>query len=89
MENGFIIIEVFDTGIGISPEKLKELRQSLSESTDDSDCHFGISSVIKRLNLHYNGQASITIGSQQNQFTCVTLSFPAIEYYEKGETGIC
>ncbi|MEI3473176.1 MAG: response regulator [Blautia faecis] len=86
-ENGFIIIEVFDTGIGISPEKLKELRQSLSESTDDSDCHFGISSVIKRLNLHYNGQASITIGSQQNQFTCVTLSFPAIEYYEKGETG--
>ena len=88
-ENGFIIIEVFDTGIGISPEKLKELRQSLSESTDDSDCHFGISSVIKRLNLHYNGQASITIGSQQNQFTCVTLSFPAIEYYEKGETGIC
>ena len=90
LENGFIIIEVFDTGIGISPEKLKELQQTLaSESVDDNDCHFGISSVIKRLNLHYNGQASITINSLQNQFTCVTLSFPAIEYYEKGETGIC
>lgn len=78
MENSRIIFEVFDTGNGIPPEKITELEQIIS-SEQDIEEHFGLASVVKRLNIHCNNQAKLTIESKPGEYTCVTISFPALK----------
>lgn len=75
MENNYIIFEVFDTGCGMSEEKITEIA-SFIDDKDDIENHFGISSVIKRLNLFTNGKASLVINSVLGEYTCVTISYP-------------
>lgn len=75
MENNDIIFEVFDTGCGMSEEKITEMSSFINDK-DDIENHFGISSVIKRLNLFTNGKASLVINSVLGEYTCVTISYP-------------
>lgn len=53
-------------------------------NTEPED-HFGLASVIRRLNIHFNDQARIKIESRQNEFTCVMISFPAVLYRQDRE----
>lgn len=71
-----VVFEIYDTGTGISPQKIKELEEAVAAETDISN-HFGLASVVKRLNIHYNNQAKLLIESKLSEYTCVTLSFPA------------
>ncbi len=78
LENDSIIFEVFDTGCGISEDNLANLHKQIN-SEEEATNHFGLASVVKRLNLHYNNQAKLKIDSKINEYTCVTLTFPAIK----------
>ena len=80
IDDGRVILEVFDTGTGIPPEKLDELRRMVDSNVSEPENHFGLVSVIRRLNIHYNDQASLKIESKYGEYTCVTISFPAKEY---------
>ena len=76
LDNQRVVFEIYDTGTGISPQKIKELEDAVAAETDISN-HFGLASVVKRLNIHYNNQAKLLIESKLSEYTCVTVSFPA------------
>lgn len=82
LEQNRIVFEVYDTGKGISQEKLIEIYDAIENERDMHEQHFGISSVIKRLKLHYNDQVEYKIESTPGEYTCVTISFPAIKLNE-------
>lgn len=67
--DNYIHITVQDDGIGIAPEKL----QTILKLTD-ADSGIGIQNVIQRLNYMKHGD--ITIQSELNKGTLVTIKFP-------------
>lgn len=89
IEEGNVILEVFDTGIGIPDEKLHELRNAITSTASAAETHFGLSSVIKRLQIHYNGLASMHIDSKYGEYTCITISFPIIEQMNSERRTTC
>ena len=82
LENQRVVFEVFDTGKGISPDRIKDII-SLTKSDPsihDTSPHFGVASIVRRLNILYNEEISFNIDSCENEYTCITISFPAIVY---------
>ena len=80
-ERGFLYIEisgsseytqiiVMDDGIGMSEERLREIREGQRTS------HFGLRSVIERLQLYFQDQCTMEIDSAPNCGTTVRLTMP-------------
>jgi two-component system sensor histidine kinase YesM len=74
-----IILEVEDDGIGFTPEKLAQLRSELDDDSGDIklESGFGIGNVNKRIRLYYGKPYGVSIRSEYNSGTCVTLIIPA------------
>lgn len=75
-ENNNIIIEVADNGLGIDVEKLNTLRKDLSESVESE--HYGLYNINERLKLTFRDKYDITIDSEFQNWTKVTLKLPKI-----------
>jgi two-component system sensor histidine kinase YesM len=75
-----VMLEVEDDGIGFTPEKLAQLRAELADDSGDIrlESGFGIGNVNKRIRLYYGRQYGITVQSEYNSGTRVTLIIPAI-----------
>lgn len=78
--SGDLVIEVTDNGAGISPDKLEELNQKLSDkrrklehSQDHANQSIGILNVNKRIYLSYGEGYGIRIESREKHGTKVTL----------------
>ena len=76
-EEQSIIIRVADNGSGIDEETLKELLERL-DSTDmeTPNTHIGIINVHQRIRLLYGIEYGITVISQKNKGTIVTIKIP-------------
>lgn len=61
-QQGSVCLEVWDNGVGISPEKQTELLRSF-ESSDDSG-HIGLRNVYKRLKLFYGKNLQVEFDSR-------------------------
>ncbi len=74
-----ILFEVEDNGIGFPPEKLAKLRAELDDDSGDIklESGFGIGNVNKRIRLYYGKLYGVSIRSEYNTGTCVTLVIPA------------
>jgi two-component system, sensor histidine kinase YesM len=95
-----VLLEVEDDGIGFTPEKLVQLQAELADDSGDirMESGFGIGNVNKRIRLYYGKQFGVTVKSEYNTGTCVSLVVPATredsiqngssiaeqEYLEKG-----
>jgi len=79
LENKRVVFEVFDTGNGIAPDKIKDLiaLSKNNSASKDTIPHFGVGSIIRRLNILYSGDVTFNIDSTKGEYTCITLSFPA------------
>jgi two-component system, sensor histidine kinase YesM len=75
-----VIIEVEDDGIGFTPDKLAQLRAELEDESGDIklESGFGIGNVNKRIRLYYGKPHGVSIRSEYNTGTCVTLVIPAL-----------
>lgn len=75
-----IQIVVEDNGIGFTPEKLLQLRAELEDDSGDIklESGFGIGNVNKRIRLYYGKPYGVTVRSEYDKGTCVTLVIPAI-----------
>ncbi len=71
-EGDSIVIVIQDNGIGFSPDKL-------SLPSEDIHDHIGIHNVKKRLELYYNGEASVTITSKIGIGTTVRMTLPRLK----------
>ncbi len=74
-----ILLEVEDDGIGFTPEKLSQLQAELDDDSGDirMESGFGIGNVNKRIRLYYGKPYGLTVRSEYNTGTCVTLVIPA------------
>ncbi len=79
-----VMLEVEDDGIGFSPEKLAQVQAELSDDTGDIrlESGYGIDNVNKRIKLYYGKQYGLSIKSEHQAGTRVTLVIPA----KKGDT---
>ncbi len=74
-----ILLQVEDDGIGFTPEKLAQLRTELEDDVGDLklESGFGIGNVNKRIRLYYGKPYGLSIQSEYNTGTRVTLVIPA------------
>jgi two-component system, sensor histidine kinase YesM len=75
-----VIIEVEDDGIGFTPDKLAQLQAELADDSGDIklESGFGIGNVNKRIRLYYGKPHGVSVRSEYNTGSCVTLLIPAI-----------
>jgi two-component system, sensor histidine kinase YesM len=75
-----VIIEVEDDGIGFTPEKLVQLQAELADESGDIklESGFGLGNVNKRIRLYYGKPHGVSVRSEYNTGTCVTLVIPAV-----------
>ena len=76
-KDGWMELSVTDNGAGMTPERLKQVRDSLSADAANPVEHpfFGLVNVNKRIQLYYNQQKGLQIESGESG-TSVTLSVP-------------
>jgi two-component system sensor histidine kinase YesM len=80
IENDYAVITIEDNGIGIEPEKVKELNDIFSRSMKEnisevsmSKNSIGLSNINARIKLHYGEDCGLNIQSTFNVSTIVTV----------------
>lgn len=74
-----IIIKVEDDGIGIKEDKLN----SIISFSQKAEKHFGLYSVNHRLLLYYGEQSNLQIESKYEEGTCITITLPRGNCFDK------
>lgn len=69
-------IIVYDNGQGISLERLQEIRKTLEDPQMQESEHIGLNNINIRLKLHYGKEYGLTIDSEENAGTKLTLHLP-------------
>ena len=79
-EDGFLCFTVNDDGIGMTPERLEDIKTQIGGNLDISAVNdvYGLYNVNKRLALYYNNKASLSISSIHKEGTCVSFRLPEI-----------
>lgn len=78
IEDGMLHFTVEDDGMGMTAERLAELRRGLAETRrGTSHVGFGVFSVFERLRLHYGEAAGLEITSEPGKGTCIHVVLPA------------
>ena len=72
-----LFLHIWDSGAGISDEKLRELNESLSsDSRSETTESFGIPYISNRIKLSYGPEYGVSIRSREGEYTEVTLCLP-------------
>lgn len=77
LQDGAITIVVRDNGHGIEPDKLDEINESLGDRHRDYTGSIGIYNVNQRIKLIYGEEYGVTIRSEPNEGTEVTVRIQA------------
>ncbi|MCW5857418.1 MAG: sensor histidine kinase [Caldilineales bacterium] len=74
-----ILLQVEDNGIGFTPERLAHLQAELNDESGEIklESGFGIGNVHKRIRLYYGKQYGVSIQSEYQVGTCVSILIPA------------
>jgi two-component system sensor histidine kinase YesM len=78
-EQNLVLFEIQDDGVGFSPYKLAKIQAEMEDDLDDftfKQSGFGLHNVNKRIKLFYGKQYGLTIQSQYQEGTCVTVAIP-------------
>lgn len=75
-----IVLQVHDTGAGISADRLHKLRLKIySADASGTDGHgIGLANVHQRLANEYGAPFGLTIDSEEGRYTVITLRIPRI-----------
>lgn len=75
-EKNRILITVEDDGLGISPERLEQIKQELNRRNLNRT-HIGVCNVHQRIRLKYGDDYGLSISSTEGKMTRVTVKIPA------------
>ncbi len=75
-DGGDYIITVSDNGIGMGPDRLKEVRDGLTDSSPDSKKIYGLYNVNQRIKLDFGDEYGLSIDSVYDEGTTVTIRLP-------------
>ncbi|MOA64810.1 putative sensor-like histidine kinase [compost metagenome] len=72
------MLEVKDDGVGIKPEQMEKIRQSLAieHENEDKDHGFGLRNVHQRIQLHYGPHYGLQLASEEGQGTTIYIRLP-------------
>ena len=79
IKQGQCLLTVEDNGIGMSEEKLKELREKIADTENTSTHSIGLHNVNLRMYLLYGDAFHLAICSAPMEGTIIQLDFPASE----------
>ncbi|MEI4769257.1 histidine kinase [Psychrobacillus sp. FJAT-51614] len=90
-KNGaWIIIEIEDSGKGMSQEKMEQLLKGRIVPSDGHSTGIGFQNVVKRLELFYGMENLVTIDSQEGRGTKVIIQIPnSLEEQYHDEASNC
>lgn len=77
-EKDFFTIEVEDNGIGMTEERLLEVRKGLSEKAPQESELYGLYNVNERIRLNFGDEYGIVISSEHEKGTVVEVRLPKI-----------
>lgn len=79
LEEEYLIVSVYDDGVGMPPEKLSSLCKALESTTlaHDGDSHIGLLNVQHRIRLRYGAPYGLTLQSAPGEGTKVSVKLPA------------
>lgn len=78
-EENTLYVSVTDNGIGIAPENIEKLLSDTSRVTKSNMSGIGLPNVDRRLKLVYGEEYGITVESELDNYTKITISLP-LEY---------
>lgn len=73
---GNLVISISDEGVGIEPQRLREIRQLLRQ-TKNTSVHNGLYNVHRRIDLIYGLPYGLSIKSRKGEGTRITMKLPA------------
>ncbi len=73
MEDKELVLQVYDTGLGLTVDELEELRKNIAAIKSGESGSFGMTYVIERLRLYANDNFDIEVDSKAGEFTLVTV----------------
>lgn len=76
-KEGYVIISIADTGIGMTKEELKKLRQAF-EQGETGQLGIGLGNIYKRVHMMYPG-GQVEVFSKKNIGTAVRLKIPQMK----------
>ena len=80
LDEGDLLIHVYDDGVGIPQDKLTQLQQALLQpATGHAVTHVGLLNVHNRIRLNYGEPYGLTLASTLGEGTQVTLRLPVIK----------
>ena len=75
--DSYVIIQVRDNGVGISDERIMEIKGDLEQLKESKEGkHIGLRNVHKRLVLKFGEQYGISLKSKKDSWTEITLKVP-------------
>ena len=74
----FFEIVVKDNGIGMTEERLADVRRAIEEGTNDRTVVYGLYNVNERIKLHFGEGYGIKIDSKYDEGTMVSIRLPKI-----------
>lgn len=78
-QSGILVFSVEDNGLGMHEAELARLRENLSHyDVSNPEMGFGLYNVFKRIQLYYETEDGLTVESEYNKGSRVTLRLPAI-----------
>lgn len=75
-KDGLLCFEVIDDGVGIVPEKLKQIKEALEDNDFTQEEHFAIKNMNSQIKLAYGEPYGLDLESEPDAGTKVTLIFP-------------
>ncbi len=78
--NGQVLLEVEDDGVGCTPYALSKIQEEIDTESDEitlKESGFGLANVSKRIKLYYGQQYGLSVNSQYHQGTQITVAIPA------------
>ncbi len=78
-QNDHLVFTVEDNGLGMEKQELERLRENLSNyDVSNPEMGFGLYNVFKRIQLYYEIDNGLTVESEHNKGSKVTLRLPKI-----------
>lgn len=79
MDNGLVRLTVRDNGAGMEEQDLKELREEIGRSCQETERGFGLANVNERLRMYFGEEYGISIDSVKDKGTTVEIVIPVKE----------
>ena len=78
VENECAVVQIRDNGIGITPERLKQIIDGMVNKIPTESDIYGLYNVNERIQLDFGEKYGITIDSTHMEGTCVSVFVPHI-----------